>query len=231
MIILIIAIALMIWGIIELLFYITHRRPLSEIEIKKLSLKRTKKYIRRNYHFEKYNIAVDKRFKSSMNKLGKLYSIRESLHAFLSLAAALLKSKKHEWVLLAIEKENIVTYLWMNKGDDNKSVAFSCSLNEIISLCKLENAYSIMRFHNHPNGSLSASNQDYTSAKTCSERVNSCGLNWLDFICVAGNFVLYSKDISNTFCPSVASIEVISKENGISPKIDYKLQRELGFFR
>ena len=74
-------------------FFATHTRPLNEKEILKLSQKRTRKYIKRNYSFQNVNITVNKQFKSSLNPKGRWYNTQEKLSSFPSYIAALLKGK------------------------------------------------------------------------------------------------------------------------------------------
>lgn len=57
---------LLIWLLIEILFFLTHRKPLNEKEIFKLAKKRREKYIRQNYSFKLVNSYPDKDFKSSI---------------------------------------------------------------------------------------------------------------------------------------------------------------------
>ena len=228
---------LIAWFIAEILFWITHRKPLTDEEIRKLSKKRARIYARKKYQFPQVAISVNKEFKSALKPSGKLYSIDESLQTFPSLVAALLKGKKHEWMVLAIEKEGRVNYLWANKGDDNQSVGLSCDLSDIVDLCQENQMYSVLRFHNHPNSNpkyqtgLLASKQDRIRAKYCSDIVNKNGMNWFDFVCERGNFIIFSRNISQDFCPQCANTEEIRKTNGISEKQNYRLQRELRWIR
>lgn len=229
-----ILIAIIIWLIHESLFYLTHRRALFLKEIKKLSTKRRKRYIVRHYTFREKNAAIDNKFKSSMKASGKLYKTEHQLSGFPAYIAHLLKWKKHEWVILAIEGDSIIKYMWMNKGLDNMSVNFNCELEMIIDLCKENKCNTIMRFHNHPNGNPNsqtcflASEQDKISAKHLSEIVNQYGLNWLDFVCERGNYLKCFSNFSDGFIPEEAKIDFIEKQNSLSPSENYKLHRELG---
>jgi len=217
-----------LWGIAEIVFYVKHKHPLSEVEIEKLSKKRRRKHIATAYNFKHYDITVNKQFKSSMSTAGKLYTIDEDLHTFPSTAAALLKSKKHEWILLALAADNKVIYLWMNKGFDNKSVSYFCSLDTIITKMKRVEACTILCFHNHPNGVLGASSQDMKSAREIAVKTNAMGINLIEFVCATGRWHQYFKSISPTFLPKSAQLHNIRQENGLSEKSNYKLHREIG---
>lgn len=228
-------IGLLIWIIIEVVFFALHRNPLSEDEISKLSQKRTRKYIRKNYSFNNVPVSIDKQFKSSLKPNGKWYNIEEKLYCFPSYIAALLKGKKHEWVVLAIENEGTVYGFYANKGYNNSSVSFNCDLDYIMEKCKECNCSTIMRFHNHPNNNpnyqtcLLASDQDKLSAVWCSEQVIHT-YNWLDFVCERGNFIKFYEQYSTNFIPPKAKRDYINSENGLTKFKNYKLHRELGLF-
>lgn len=229
----IILFGLLVWLIIEIVFFILHRNPLNEEEILKLSQKRTRKYIKKNYTFNNVPVAVNKQFKSSLKPNGCWYNVNERLATFPSYVAALLKGKKHEWVVLAIEKEGIVYGFYANKGYDNSSVSFNCDLDYIMEKCKEYGCSTIIRFHNHPNENpnhqtcLLASEQDKSSALWCCSQVNH-SYNWMDFVCERGNFIKFFEKYSPAFTPKIASSEYIQTENNLSQFKNYKLHRELG---
>ena len=217
---------LAVWLIIEIIFFATHTRPLNEKEILKLSQKRTRKYIKRNYSFQNVNITVNKQFKSSLNPKGRWYNTQEKLSSFPSYIAALLKGKKHEWVVLAIEKDGTVYGFYANKGYDNSSVSFNCDLEYIMDKCKQHQCSTIMRFHNHPNENphyqtcLLASEQDKSSAIWCSTQVTH-SYNWLDFVCERGNFIKFYEKYSPSYTPQKAALEYIAKNNNLSKFQNY----------
>ena len=66
-----------------------------------------------------------------MNPNGKLYRINEPLFVFPSIAAALLKYKKHEWIVIAFEKEKKISSAWLNKGFDRSGVSPYLSVQDI----------------------------------------------------------------------------------------------------
>lgn len=226
---------LSVWFFIECVFFVKHQEPLDENELLQLSKKRTREYIHKHYQFKKVVVTVNKRFKASLNPNGKWYETEIELSLFPSYVAALLKGKKHEWVVLAIEKDGVVLGFYANKGRDKRSVSFNCSLSEIMEKCKRQGCSTIMRFHNHPNGNpnyethLLASKQDKLSAKSCAERVIH-SYNWLDFVCERGDFIKFFEQYSPAFFPESARIEQIRAENNISKWGNYILHRELGIF-
>jgi hypothetical protein len=92
-------------------FIILHTRSLNEAEITALATKRREKQLRLYFTFSGMPIGVSLEFKKNMAPNGKFYDVREQLSHFPSLAASLLKYKKHEWMLVAMEKDNQVKLL------------------------------------------------------------------------------------------------------------------------
>ena len=229
--------AALTWGLIELLFYLTHQRPMTEAEINLLAIKRKRRYIMRTFRFPQAECSVDKSFKSSMSPYGKWYFQSVGIHNFPSYVSALLKGKKHEWVVIGLVKDERIICFWANKGHDNRSVYFTCEIDELLSLCRQFGCHSVIRLHNHPNSNpqyyncLLASDQDRASAKSLAQEMNARGLNWFDFVCERGRFVEYFRSFSTGFMPLCAKPNTIRSKNNISATGNYKLHRELGIFR
>lgn len=223
--------------VIEIVFYFTHLSPLSEIEIQQLSKKRRFIYIKSKYRFKKVESMPNKNFKSSLKPGGRFYNVDLFLYEFPSFASNLLKGKKHEWVVFSYVKNDKVICFYSNKGDDNLSVSPTISPERIIDFGIENKCESIIRFHNHPNGLsskysyLGASEQDLVSAKYFSAIANNDGMNWLDFVCERGNFLLFYESYSREFTPENAKFEHIRMQNCLSEFSNYKLHRELGILR
>ena len=81
-------------------FILSHLRPLNNNEIIQLGSKRRTSEIKNYYTFDRSESVVNKSFKSGMDTAGKYYHVNERLTSFPSTAAALLKYKKHEWVII-----------------------------------------------------------------------------------------------------------------------------------
>ena len=74
-----------IYLLFELIFYLTHRDPLTDNELMQLANKRKKLYVQHKYNFSNVPVAINKIFKSSINPDGQLYNVNEQLHSFPSL--------------------------------------------------------------------------------------------------------------------------------------------------
>jgi len=222
---------IVIFGIL-LLFILTHIRPLNEHEINQLGNKRRGKQIRTYFSFDRREIGVDKEFKKRMNASGKFYPIRERLQTFPSVAAALLKYKKHEWNIIAFERNKEVFLIWCNKGLDRRSVTLNLSMENVARIAYEKGANSILFFHNHPNpdpGRYSTnrpSDQDLKSAKLYSTIYNSRGLNLVEFVCERGRHFEYFMSPANSFLPLTEFLEAINYINGSSRLSNLKLHIE-----
>lgn len=207
---------------IIVIFIITHFRALNDDEVNNLALKRRNKDIQAYYSFCNYEIQVDKEFKKSMKPDGKFYKINESLRNFPSIAAALLKYKKHEWIILAFEKDQIIDLVWVNKGLDNASAAMSFPLQDIANFASDHNYISILMFHNHPNDDprrytyASPSDADISLAKNFSYRLDWKSINHLAFVCESGMYYKYFMSIADSFYPIKEYLKTINDENGSS---------------
>jgi hypothetical protein len=215
-----------------LIFILLHLRPLTEDEINSLAVKKRSKNIRRYYYFDVREYNANKDFKKSMNPNGTFYYINENLHEFPSLAAALLKYKKHEWVIIAFEKCKIITQIWLNKGNDKTEVGLNLPVSNILKIAKVNAHNSVIRFHNHPNSNPDRyiynkpSSQDLLSAGKLSKTFNDQGINFLDFVCERGKHYEYYLSASNKFMPLEEYLSDINKINGSSRIDNLKLHIE-----
>ena len=229
----IILIIILAYTVYRAVFYYTHRKPLTYEQAALLSRRYAREYIKKRYVFAKCRVNVDQHFKSNLDANGRWYEIKIPLNIFPAYVASLLCGKHHEWVVVAIEKNGLVSNMWVNKGKDSRNVEFSCDLNEIIQKCMQVGGYSILRLHNHPNPdplhytTLLASELDMISARSCSDIVCKEGINWFDFVCAEGDFIQFYSKVSNTFEVEGKSTSDIIDRIGITPAMDYKLQSDL----
>ena len=163
------------------IFILTHLRPLTVVEIKTLAALRRKNQIRFYYTYGNNVVQPDKDFKKRMNSEGKFYRVDVTLSCFPSTVAALLKYKKHEWIIIGFEKDMKVDLMWLNKGFNRASVSSNLTLSNIIYTAKLKDYTSVLILHNHPNWNPNyynfkkPSEQDLPSFAEC----RSCSLGFL----------------------------------------------------
>ena len=205
-----------------ILFVVTHLRPLTKDELLELSFKKRGKKVREYFSFANHETTVDKTFKKRMNPNGKFYRAEQSLRHFPSTAAALLKYKKHEWIIVAFEKKRTIELFWLNKGFDRSSVSSFLSPEDMIQTAQGNGYSSILIFHNHPNSNpqyyscTRPSDMDLESARESSIRLNDNGINLVEFVCERGRHYQYFSKISNQFLPATIFYRKLQGENGQS---------------
>ncbi len=177
--------------------------------------------------FTESQFEVNKEFKSALNKNGRLYNCNETLTNFPSIASALLKGKKHEWIIFAFAKDKMVYSFYTNKGNDNQSVAPNLSSDYINKIAKDSGADMVLEFHNHPNAVLSPSQQDLVSANYFGEIFTKNRLNFSAFVSGAGRFYQYGWWFTESFLTINDYFERIKKENGTSRSVNFDLRKEL----
>jgi hypothetical protein len=199
-----------------------HLRPLEEHEVKSLSTKRRNKSVESYFLSDDVEHSVNSEFKNKLNPNGVFYQVDLSLHTVAATVAALLKYKKHEWIIIAFEKHKKVHRLWVNKGHNNSSASIYLPLNQSLEVA-LQNGYSsILMFHNHPNSDPSkydctqASKTDLDTAAHWADRLNPGGINLIEYVCERGRHYRYFLSPSDSFLPLNCFIEEIDKTNGHS---------------
>ena len=170
---------------------------------------------------------VNKEFKSALNKSGQFYNCDETLSNFPGIAAALLKGKKHEWVIFAFAKNKKVFSFYANKGFDNQSVGLNIDSEYFTKLAKNYSAEFVLQFHNHPNAVLASSPQDITSANYFGELFTNNSINYLAFVCGTGRYYQYGWWFTESFYKADKYLDNILKTNGISRSKNFELRKEL----
>ena len=217
---------------IRLIFIFTHLRPLTQDEINELADKRRSSKIGEYFSFNNGKYPVDKEFKKRMKSNGKLYPAEEKLSEFPSIAATLLKHKKHEWIIIAFEKHKSINLFWVNKGFDRARVSPYLSAEDMAKIAKQDNFKSILIFHNHPNANPSyydctrPSNQDIESAEIFAGVLNRSGMNLIEFICERGRHYQYFSSPSDSFLPIPDFISEINRVNNVSKSKNLSLHYE-----
>jgi len=204
------------------LFVCLHLRPLNSAELATLAAKRRTKAIGSYYSFSHGHVSPSLEFKKRMAATGKFYTMKEPLNVFPSLAAALLKFKKHEWVIIAFERDQVVSRIWTNRGDDNTQVVFGLGIDQISSTARNLEYSSILVFHNHPNSDPSRystrnpSQVDKEQSLERGSRLMDSGVSLVEFVCERGSHHEYRRCISNRLLPLSDFADTLSKSNGQS---------------
>jgi len=197
-----------------------------------LSKKRRDKKILLYFSFNGSEFDVCKDFKKRMNPNGNFYQLDESLRDFPSVAAALLKYKKHEWIIVAFEKNKKVDFIWINKGISREYVSLNLSVDHLVQIACDKKYSSVLIFHNHPNPNpndydcSNPSEQDVKSAIIFADGLNSNGVNLVEFICERGMHHKYFSSEAPQFFPVHQFYNEIQMINGSSKFQNFSLNME-----
>lgn len=217
---------------VVMLFIILHLRPLAENEITALGTKRRKRNVEAYFNLENTERTVNPEFKKSLNPRGVFYRVELPLYSAASTIAALLKYKKHEWIVVAFVKGKQVGQLWVNKGHNNSSATIYLSVEEALETATRNGYSSVLMFHNHPNSNpgrytcTQASKADLASASHWAARLNPAGVNLAEYVCERGRHYRYCLSPSDSFMPIGQFTDAISKTNGSSRLSNLRLHME-----
>lgn len=220
------AIALIV-VVLYLLYFWINSDSLSDEEIVELASCRRFWDAHNYFAFSKTEVEINKHFKSTLNRDGRLYTCIESLGEFPAIASALLKGKKHEWVVFAYCKNKTVGSFYANKGHDNRSVEPNMSIRQIIEIAQAQGAEIVLQFHNHPNAVLSSSDQDRTSADYFGKVFTDIGVTFISFVCGAGQFRQYGWWLADSFYQLDNYLKLIEQNNASSRSTNFGLRKEL----
>lgn len=209
---------LVVAGAIVSLFIFS--RPLNESDIHALAYKRRNSAISAYYTFDTEEYWISPEAKKKMQPHGSLYELSSptSLSSFPSFAAALLKYKKHEWIIIGFEREGLVVKLWVNKGQDSERAYLKLSLSSLLAIANEQNCTTVLFLHNHPNPNPSQfstsrpSENDLAFAQTLANLLVPEGINLLAFICERGRHYEYWRSIHNEFLPIESFVKAIEQE-------------------
>jgi hypothetical protein len=192
-----------------------NRAALSDSEVTQLAKQRRIRYLNRLTSFQKIELVANREFKKRMPANGKLINMDENTKDFPNIAAALLKYKKHEWIIFAFCKNSKVVSAWFNKGDCAYYVYSLLSPEDIVHICKQLECNIVLSFHNHPNpdpGMLDctqASQQDFKVAQVYIDYFLPRNIGLVEFVCERGFHYEYAK------CIPEACIELNTFKNKI----------------
>jgi hypothetical protein len=215
-----------------MIFVVSHFRPLTDEEVFYLANKRRSKKINAYYQFSQYQVSVNLEFKKAMAAEGAYYNIHAALKEFPSIAAALLKYKKHEWIIIGFEKEQKIDFVWLNKGPNNTQVASHLTFAGMVNHARSGNHTTVIVLNNHPNPDpgnfylLLASEQDKRSAKALEDVLLSASVNLLEFVCERGRFHQFHRAIAPSFIPVQTISTAILAENDVSRGRNLQLHLE-----
>jgi hypothetical protein len=156
----------------------------------------------------------------------------EQLFEFPALAAGLLKYKKHEWIIVAFERNKAIDKMWVNKGPDGSQVHLGISLPSVQQMAATDGCRSVLVLHNHPNSDPSlystrqASDRDKEGACERAAQLGSAGVNLIEFVCERGRHCEYWRSVCDTFLPLEGFREELRQVNGSNRGQNFSLHWE-----
>lgn len=214
------AIIILLAAVVAIVSLLILTRPLNKSDIRALAYKRRNLAISAYYTFDTDEYWISPEAKKKMQPHGSLYELSPpiSLNSFPSFAAALLKYKKHEWIIIGFEREGLVVKLWVNKGQDSETACLKLSLSSLLAIAKEQNCTTVLFLHNHPNPNPSQfstsrpSENDLSFTQTLANLLVPESVNLLAFICERGRHYEYWRSIHNEFLPIESFVKAIEQE-------------------
>jgi hypothetical protein len=186
-----------------ILYIIISFIPINDNQILSLILKIRKKRI--NYYFPTQPIVNHsqhrfKYLKDFMEVDGGFIKVDIDRANITTAASYMLKYKRHEWLIIAFEKNNKIDLIWANKGESH----FVPILLNVLDQIDISNRYkyqSVYLFHNHPRFKLfnekrlnslkkvfdlfrvHPSQRDIDTMQTFSEIYKRYDINMISYIC------------------------------------------------
>lgn len=231
-----IAITILIFGVLALLFVVDiyrYRQPLTEEEISVLVTKRVRKAALSGLAFDTTPVIANVAEKAAMNALGEFIEFNIEYKSVPARIAGLLKYKKHEWIVLVFIKDGIASRSWWNKGFDGNSVSLFLSDKALKEQIRRSLPDTILVLHNHPNSAPNRylnnkpSQADLKSAISFHKELNEKGISLLEFICERGIPYLYYAGLVLSPFSERRSINQIEAVNGKSIFKNRTLRKEL----
>lgn len=214
-------------------YYWVYSKPLQDNEINILSRTRRLNLVLEHFKHSQGESTVNKEFKKKMNANGQFYDINEGLCGFPSIAAGLLKYKKHEWIIIGFAKDKKVGLIWVNKGENKDSVGLKHDFREFVNIAVNNDYSTIMFFHNHPNSNpncydcTNPSQQDLVTAESQWELCENAGINFIEYICERGVPYRYYLKVIDSLYPLSNIHQSVVASNGVSKSQNFRLQKEL----
>ncbi|GJM23763.1 MAG: hypothetical protein DHS20C16_01780 [Phycisphaerae bacterium] len=174
-------------------------------------------------------------FKKRMSAPGRFYLGEWNVREFPDFAAACLKYKKHEWIMIGFVRHECVSALWTNKGPDRTTVGFNIDSGTILKACREFQSDTLLVLHNHPNSNpqrfstLTPSEQDEKSARILALEFVPRGYNLIEFVCERGMHIVYFASYAENFFRSEIEYQQLELENEGSWWTNCSLNLELFF--
>ena len=212
-----------VWILIWFLGVYGDRHPLEPKEVHRLAKVRQRNLGLSKYQFSQQQRRVNAKQKKAMRAGGEFVQCDLDYKTAPAWVAAMLKYKKHEWVVIGFICSFRVKALWWNKGPNRNKVRPFLSGYALDSAIDSLNPDAIAILHNHPNPNPGMyvmnrpSQQDLRSAEYFKNQVVSKNnVSLLEFVCERGVPHLYFAAFPDREIPIQPITEQIQAVNGTS---------------
>ena len=211
-----------------------NRHPLEPEEVRRLAKARQRIQALSKYAFIRSEQRVNPNQKKAMRPKGQFVRCDLNYNMAPAWIAAMLKYKKHEWIVIGFICSFRVRMLWWNKGPNRATVWSFLSGRNLDAVIEKLKPDAIAVLHNHPNPNPGAysmyrpSDQDLKSAANLqNEIVSKHNVSLLEFVCERGVPYLYYAAFPNREVPLQPIMQQIQVLNGARTMANYKLRKEL----
>ncbi len=170
--------------------------------------------------------------KKAMKPKGSLHRCSVPREDFPSHAAALLKGKKHEWIVWGFCDSSTCHGYWTHKGPDGTKVYIQFSNEEIEYLARSIEADTVYDLHNHPNPDPSRyranqpSDADLNHARSLGLHLSSRGICYVAYVAERGRPFPYALFVPYHIAPAGKDLIDIADRN-VRFRDRLSLRREL----
>jgi hypothetical protein len=219
--------------IVTFLNVLFNSKPLGKEEMKQVAKTRRRSTAMKKYQFHSYPIEASAAEKSAMRAAGEFVDADIPYEIGPSTVAGLLKSKKHEWIVIAFIRNERFFRMWWNKGPDKESVWPFLAGEELRAEIARTSPTAVAVFHNHPNPNpslysmSSASTADLVSAEILKSELEGMGICLLEFVCERGNAHLYYASFKDSLVPFKPISDDVKFENSQGIFATHSLRNEL----
>ena len=210
------------------------RHPLNDDEVRRLAWKRRRNGALSIFAFSVAPQRVHPAEKKAMRSRGEFVDCDLHWREMPSRVAALLKFKKHEWVVIAFVRSLRVRLLWWNKGPDGTQVWSLLPDDEVKRVLRRHDCDAVAVLHNHPKPDPSRyrmnlpSRRDLHWAAHWRQMLAKEDVSLLKFVCERGVPYLYFASFADSVLSVAPIVREIVAENDLSAFRNYGLRVELG---
>lgn len=148
--------------------------------------------------------------------------MNETLFSIPSVVASLLKHKRHEWIVIAFEKNKKIEKIWLNKGCNESTVSLRYNIEHFIETEENEGYTAFLIFHNHPNSnpykySMNMPSEiDLKTAESRGKILINKNINLFEFVCEREKYYPFFQTFCEDFIPLGPIFTKIEQKNGKS---------------